>query len=106
MPVGRELEHYMRRLPDKAIEVPREGPAKRLVDYRRIQVSGGVLAGLIRVNPIRKVAVDKVELGTLVPGSPLVEICVEAFKRLAAGYSADEKAKLFSGTAKRVYRLA
>ena len=29
-----------------------------------------------------------------------------AFKRLAVGYSADEKAKLFSGTAKRVYRLA
>ena len=29
-----------------------------------------------------------------------------AFKRLAAGYSADEKAKLFSGTAKRAYRLA
>jgi len=28
-----------------------------------------------------------------------------AFKRLAANYSADEKAKLFSGTAKRVYRL-
>ena len=26
--------------------------------------------------------------------------------RRAAGYSADEKAKLFSGTAKRVYRLA
>ena len=29
-----------------------------------------------------------------------------AFKRLAANLSADEKAKLFSGTAKRVYRLA
>jgi len=29
-----------------------------------------------------------------------------AFKRVAAGYSASEKAKLFSGTAKRVYRLA
>ena len=29
-----------------------------------------------------------------------------AFKRLAAGSSDDEKAKLFSGTAKRVYRLA
>jgi predicted TIM-barrel fold metal-dependent hydrolase len=29
---------------------------------------------------------------------------VNAFKRLAAGYSADEKAKLFSGRAKRVYR--
>ena len=29
-----------------------------------------------------------------------------AFKRLAAGYSDDEKAKLFSGTAQRVYRLA
>ena len=29
-----------------------------------------------------------------------------AFKLLAAGYSADEKAKLFNGTAKRVYRLA
>jgi predicted TIM-barrel fold metal-dependent hydrolase len=28
-----------------------------------------------------------------------------AFKRLAANFSADEKAKLFSGTAKRVYRL-
>jgi predicted TIM-barrel fold metal-dependent hydrolase len=28
-----------------------------------------------------------------------------AFKRLAAGSSADEKAKLFSGTARRVYRL-
>ena len=36
------------------------------------------------------------------------ELCVlwNAFKRLAAGYSADEKATLFSGTAKRVYRLA
>lgn len=29
-----------------------------------------------------------------------------AFKRLAAGYSASEKGMLFSGTAKRVYRLA
>jgi predicted TIM-barrel fold metal-dependent hydrolase len=29
-----------------------------------------------------------------------------AFKRLAASSSADAKAKLFSGTAKRVYRLA
>jgi L-fuconolactonase len=28
-----------------------------------------------------------------------------AFKRLAAGYSADEKTTLFSGTAKREYRL-
>ena len=28
-----------------------------------------------------------------------------AFKRLAANLSTDEKAKLFSGTAKRVYRL-
>jgi L-fuconolactonase len=28
-----------------------------------------------------------------------------AFKRMAAGYSASEKAELFSGTAKRVYRL-
>jgi L-fuconolactonase len=28
-----------------------------------------------------------------------------AFKRLTANYSADEKAKLYSGTAKRVYRL-
>ncbi len=28
-----------------------------------------------------------------------------AFKRLAAGYSADEKTALFSGTARRVYRL-
>jgi hypothetical protein len=28
-----------------------------------------------------------------------------AFKRLAAGYSSSEKAALFSGTAKRVYRL-
>jgi L-fuconolactonase len=29
-----------------------------------------------------------------------------AFKLLAAGYSPEDKAKLFSGTAKRVYRLA
>jgi predicted TIM-barrel fold metal-dependent hydrolase len=29
-----------------------------------------------------------------------------AFKRLTAGYSADAKTKLFSGTGKRVYRLA
>jgi predicted TIM-barrel fold metal-dependent hydrolase len=29
-----------------------------------------------------------------------------AFKRIAAGYSADEKTALFSGTAKKVYRLA
>jgi len=27
------------------------------------------------------------------------------FKLLAAGYSPEDKAKLFSGTAKRVYRL-
>ena len=31
---------------------------------------------------------------------------MERLKLLAAGYSADDKAKLFSGTAKRVYRLA
>ena len=29
-----------------------------------------------------------------------------AFKRLAANFSVEEKAKLFSDTAKRVYRLA
>jgi L-fuconolactonase len=29
-----------------------------------------------------------------------------AFKRLTADFSPDEKAKLFSGTATRVYRLA
>ena len=29
-----------------------------------------------------------------------------AFKRVAAGYSATEKADLFAGTANRVYRLA
>jgi len=29
-----------------------------------------------------------------------------AFKRLAANFSAEEKAKLFNGMAKRVYRLA
>jgi len=29
-----------------------------------------------------------------------------AFKLLASGYSPEDKAKLFSGTAKRVYRLA
>ncbi len=29
-----------------------------------------------------------------------------AFKRIAAGASADEKQALFSGTARRVYRLA
>jgi len=29
-----------------------------------------------------------------------------AFKRLAAGYPASKKAMLFSGTAKRIYRLA
>ena len=29
-----------------------------------------------------------------------------AFKRLAGNFSAEEKAKLFSGTAKRVYRIA
>jgi predicted TIM-barrel fold metal-dependent hydrolase len=29
-----------------------------------------------------------------------------AFKRIAAGYSADEKTALFSGTASKVYRLA
>jgi L-fuconolactonase len=29
-----------------------------------------------------------------------------AFKLLTVGYSPEDKAKLFSGTAKRVYRLA
>ena len=33
-------------------------------------------------------------------------VCWNAFKRLAQGYSAAEKANLFSGTATRVYRLA
>jgi predicted TIM-barrel fold metal-dependent hydrolase len=33
-------------------------------------------------------------------------VCWNAFKRLAANFSAAEKAALFSGTAKRVYRLA
>ena len=34
------------------------------------------------------------------------EVVWNAFKRLAANFSAAEKAALFSGTAKRVYRLA
>jgi L-fuconolactonase len=38
--------------------------------------------------------------------SSLYPIRWNAFKRLAANFSADGKAKLFSGTAKRVYRLA
>lgn len=33
-------------------------------------------------------------------------VCWNAFKRLAANFSTSEKAALFSGTAKRVYRLA
>ena len=31
--------------------------------------------------------------------------CIHSFKVFAAGYSVDEKTALFSGTAKRVYRL-
>jgi predicted TIM-barrel fold metal-dependent hydrolase len=38
-------------------------------------------------------------------GSCSYQILWNAFKRLAAGYSADEQTALFSGTAKRVYRL-
>ncbi|HEY0649622.1 amidohydrolase family protein [Phenylobacterium sp.] len=38
-------------------------------------------------------------------GSCTYAVLWNAFKRLAAGASADEKAALFSGTAKRVYRL-
>ena len=42
------------------------------------------------------------------PHGPWLRYAVlwNAFKRVAAGYSADEKAKPFSGTAKRIYRLA
>jgi L-fuconolactonase len=39
-------------------------------------------------------------------GSYSYATCWNAFKRLAAGASAEEKAALFTGTAKRVYRLA
>ena len=38
-------------------------------------------------------------------GSCTYAVLWNAFKRLAAGASADEKTALFSGTAKRVYRL-
>ena len=39
-------------------------------------------------------------------GSGTYAVLWNAFKRLAAGASADEKTALFSGTAKRVYRLS
>jgi predicted TIM-barrel fold metal-dependent hydrolase len=39
-------------------------------------------------------------------GSCTYPVLWNAFKRIAAGYSADEKTALFSGTATRVYRLA
>lgn len=38
-------------------------------------------------------------------GSCTYDVLWNAFKHLAAGFSADEKTALFSGTAKRVYRL-
>ncbi len=38
-------------------------------------------------------------------GTCSYDVLWNAFKRLAAGYSADEKTALFSGTARRVYRL-
>jgi predicted TIM-barrel fold metal-dependent hydrolase len=39
-------------------------------------------------------------------GSCTYAVLWNAFKRIAAGYSAEEKAALFSGTATKVYRLA
>jgi predicted TIM-barrel fold metal-dependent hydrolase len=39
-------------------------------------------------------------------GSCSYQVLWNAFKRIAAGHSADEKAALFSGTAKKAYRLA
>ena len=38
-------------------------------------------------------------------GTCSYQVLWNAFKRLAAGYSADEKAALFSGTARKVYGL-
>jgi predicted TIM-barrel fold metal-dependent hydrolase len=38
-------------------------------------------------------------------GTCSYDVLWNAFKRLAAGCSADEKTALFSGTARRVYRL-
>ena len=38
-------------------------------------------------------------------GSCAYDVLWNAFKIVAAGYSADEKAALFSGTAAKVYRL-
>ena len=38
-------------------------------------------------------------------GSCTYAVLWNAFKRLASGASAEEKTALFSGTAKRVYRL-
>ena len=38
-------------------------------------------------------------------GSCTYAVLWNAFKRIAGGYSADEKAALFSGTATKVYRL-
>jgi predicted TIM-barrel fold metal-dependent hydrolase len=39
-------------------------------------------------------------------GSCTYAVLWNAFKRIATGYSADEKAALFNGTATKVYRLA
>jgi predicted TIM-barrel fold metal-dependent hydrolase len=49
---------------------------------------------------------DQLLTSQLAAYSSSYAILWNAFKRLAAGSSDDEKAKLFSGTAKRVYRLA
>ena len=47
--------------------------------------------------PERSARVDK--------GTCSYPVLWNAFKRLAAGYSADEKTALFSGAAKKAYRL-
>ena len=110
------MAHYDprdRRLPERHHEARRHDDAARCLRLQRaaspadLRAAGGLLAPYIepcielfgagRCTFESNFPVDKMGIG--------YAALWNAFKRIAAGASPDEKIALFSGTARRVYRL-
>jgi hypothetical protein len=59
------------------IEIDAETADKIPIQIRSITVPGGVLAGVMATNAIRKITMEKIKLGSGIGWRPFEEVCVD-----------------------------
>jgi hypothetical protein len=74
---GTEPEDDVGGFSAEIIEIDAERTDKVPIQIRRIAVAGGILARLMAVNAIRKIAMDKIKFGSGIAWCPFKEIGVD-----------------------------